>query len=789
MNEKVLLILKNEIKADLIDYYNQFIFKNLNKSRKLHNDGEFIIIKENVYLSEQILKVLDSNLKDIDNFFYNLKPNDEILTSQDCSYFIKERIMRKALKSYLILITNGKGFKTKYNQTKYENFGLFLEFQWYIDKNRNQLISGEFDYYSNKIFYNKDDLLNKYGLEIFRLGKFASNYSYYKIYDSTELLKILKTFSKCLSPKKCTINNDTFLLMKNLQYLNIMNQVMCSCKSVYFLKNDSFDCLKNLEVLRLGYCNFKEDDFCFNLPNLIKLEISISPYFKSTKKIFANLSKLIELKLNIYITYLEDEVVCMEDEDCSWSISTHSDNDLFCGLENLQILRIQLRNLQGNLFKNLINLKELYVMPFYQSNDHFIMIDSVSTIQNNAFKGLENLVKLDLSNCTLNILRSKVFEGLANLKELILENSSFNQIENQAFTCLINLEHLNLKKNNIDILHKDVFQDLKNLKILNLEDFQYKKVRSNPFRFFFNLNDINANLKTLNMLSIYCLDSIEKLTICSEGSFVDLIKSVRKLRFKRLSSLHLLKITSQLTIVDFDFFNEFEQLKELSLKFTCSQSFETLILNSLTNLKKLDLSNNCMSLDYHVIENLKNLESLNLSNNKELKVNFFNFKYLKHLDLSKIKSFQLNDKIFQNLSNLETLNLSNIIDQKPTLINEFTFYGLFNLKQLNLSKNQIYHLSDNTSKYLDSLIDLNLCKCQLLSINTDAFCGLSNLENLNLSENSIEEMNETHLRDLINLKTLNLYENPFIYRKDIAQFYKNLKISDLDMIIDSLDIV
>ena len=178
------------------------------------------------------------------------------------------------------------------------------------------------------------------------------------------------------------------------------------------------------------------------------------------------------------------------------------------------------------------------------------------------------------------------------------------------------------------------------------------------------------------------------------------------------------------------------------------------------------------------------MNKLNLSENQHFQVSVFNFNKLKHLDLSKIKKFRLVDKLFENLLNLETLNLSSINNQTQITLNDLTFYGLFKLKQLDLSQNSLYHLKANVFKYLVHLTDLNLYQCHLLSVNRDTFCDLSELESLNLSDNSIEEMDEQHFRDLIKLKTVNLYKNPFIYRKDIVKFYNNLNLIDLDLIID-----
>ena len=148
------------------------------------------------------------------------------------------------------------------------------------------------------------------------------------------------------------------------------------------------------------------------------------------------------------------------------------------------------------------------------------------------------------------------------------------------------------------------------------------------------------------------------------------------------------------------------------------------------------------------------------------------------------------DKIFEHLSSLETLDLSNSKFTEPNL-NEMIFYGLKNLKTLILKStsglepddHDSLEIKDNTFIHLINLIHLDLSTCYLYNIDSNVFNGLSKLQVLNLSVNEIEEMTEEHFKGLISLKQLDLKGNRFVYRKDIAQFYENLNIKDLDLIV------
>jgi hypothetical protein len=134
MNYKVKEI-EEKLKNDLIDYYDSLKFDidikaqahELLNQESLKQDQTNKLFEENVYLVEQIDRVLNSNLNDISHFFENWNYH-----SLEINFFenFHEEIKKKALKSYIISI-------------KYKNhdlFGLYLEFEWYIDQNQLNFI-------------------------------------------------------------------------------------------------------------------------------------------------------------------------------------------------------------------------------------------------------------------------------------------------------------------------------------------------------------------------------------------------------------------------------------------------------------------------------------------------------------------------------------------------------------------------------------------------------------------------------------------------------------------------
>lgn len=163
-------------------------------------------------------------------------------------------------------------------------------------------------------------------------------------------------------------------------------------------------------------------------------------------------------------------------------------------------------------------------------------------------------------------------------------------------------------------------------------------------------------------------------------------------------------------------------------------------LPSLTSLEHLDMSRNYITdIAAGVFQTLPNLKELLLSENS--------------LQSSKISHYNL-----QHLSYMEKLSLAS---NNLTGTIKVPFFDLFppNLKNLDLSFNQISGIEMNTFLQLPSLRNLNLQGNQIEQVNDEAFCGLVNLEILDLSHNNILTLSDESFKDLDNLVVLSLSHN------------------------------
>ncbi len=129
-NETFLLECKNEIINDLNKYYESLRLEVDKKKLDIQTD-QTNIKDESKYLNDQINKFLESNLNNINDYFDDF---DQIsLVNENVDIQIKEDIKKDAIKNYLICVKH----------SDYQEWGLFLEFEWYIDQNEQIFIEFE----------------------------------------------------------------------------------------------------------------------------------------------------------------------------------------------------------------------------------------------------------------------------------------------------------------------------------------------------------------------------------------------------------------------------------------------------------------------------------------------------------------------------------------------------------------------------------------------------------------------------------------------------------------------
>ena len=551
MTQQLLEKYKAEIKLELIDHYDSLRFRIDKKGQKLQLEKTLSeksrqeLMEENIFLVDQVKRVEDSNLNDINVFFDSLMQNNEMIkmvTTKKNDLANKEEIKKMALKSYLIL-PNYVWFGTQY-----DNFGLHIEFDWYINEDQLSFITRRFSVFMCDFYLNKETLLIKYCIEFFKLANYKLKYSYHKMSNPIEVLKILKNSSRKFlyeDQGTCYIDKNTFKLMNNLKCLQIESFGDESPYDFSFVlddKNNTLVGLENLEYFKLRLGEIRGKNCHFNFPNLKKLKIDFySITTSSSTSIFKSLNNLIELEISYKPCFQNTEDL---------------DENMLSRLKNLQILRLDIDDPADICLKDLSNLKELYLTcPYHgfvygysdKENDEGLNFD-------NTFKGLTNLKKLVLTDVNVKILNSNIFQHFTSLKELEINNCYLKKIEDDAFKYLEKLEKLCLNDN-----------------------YFIKMNNPYPFRFLKNLKESETFSNIIPILPVDCLRKINKISIISQfkmfrsqsefNSIEDLLETFRNLHLSNLTDLCISKIKSNLKSIDQNTFNGFENLINLKLQF------------------------------------------------------------------------------------------------------------------------------------------------------------------------------------------------------------------------------
>ncbi len=122
--------------------------------------------------------------------------------------------------------------------------------------------------------------------------------------------------------------------------------------------------------------------------------------------------------------------------------------------------------IQGNYFKNLLNLREIW-----------LPLNAITDISDSAFAQVPTVTEICLHYNELTVVREMMFSGLPNLAKLRLDYNQIHTVEALSFKDNTALTYLNLEWNSLQSVPRSVF-DPTNYPT-NLNDF---RMRSNPLQ-------------------------------------------------------------------------------------------------------------------------------------------------------------------------------------------------------------------------------------------------------------------------------------------------------------------
>lgn len=373
----------------------------------------------------------------------------------------------------------------------------------------------------------------------------------------------------------------------------------------------------------------------------------------------------------------------------------------------------------------------------------------------------ENITVLDLTHNQLRKLPSANFTRYSQLTVLDGGFNTISKLEPELCQKLPLLEILNLQNNELSHLSDKTFIFCMNLVELNLKSNSIQKIQNNPFKNLKNLIKLDLSHNGLSSTKLGTQLQLENLQeLLLSNNKIHLLRR-EELDFLGNSSLKKLELSSN-QIKEFSpgCFHAIGELFGLSLnnaQLGPSLTEKLCLELSGTSIQNLSLSNTQLYRTSNMTFiglNQTNLTMLDLSYNGLNVIGNDSFVWLPHLEY-----------FFLEYNNIEHLS-------------SHSFYGLFNVKYLNLRgsfiKQNIFLASlpkiDNLSfRWLKCLEYLNMEDNNFQGIKSDMFTGLIKLKYLSLSSSFAS------LRTLTNETFVSLAHSPLL----ILNLTKN-KISKIE---------
>ena len=377
---------------------------------------------------------------------------------------------------------------------------------------------------------------------------------------------------------------------------------------------------------------------------------------------------------------------------------------------------------------------------------------TLSKLEARGFASLKNIEELVLDSCRLEHIPALAFDGLTRLKSLTIHSKFTNEFSmaSEALSGLTSLQHLDLSGNGLRSMPPEELCHLPSLTSLDLSQNQLGSI--------VDLGLISASKCRLLRLETLDLSANEITTVHSH---------LLNAHWPQLKSLNLKNnfvrhVEAAASTTDSSSFHNKCSLDYLNLSNNQINALPSGILQHCHKLKTLDLANNSLpSLDQSFFDNLKHLQKLNLSGNRLVTIpsrQFRDLVSLTHLDLSHNQLSILTEStgLFEPMSStMSSLRLNN---NRLKTIEAKVFHTLVNLKELDLSANELAAIDRNTLEGLGRLTHLLLANNDLINVHVEAFKSVPEILVLDLSHNKLRE-SPLALKSLIRLQTLDLSFN------------------------------
>lgn len=346
---------------------------------------------------------------------------------------------------------------------------------------------------------------------------------------------------------------------------------------------------------------------------------------------------------------------------------------------------------------------------------------------------------------SITILSAFASRDVSPLIGIKMNSINIQSIQQNAFQPFRNLREINLSENNISSLPDGLFTSNTNLRIVDLSNNIIASIKDTTFP--------SQNLRYLNLK----YNKLQTLNFQLSTSLVNL-----ELSFNSISSISK------------EFFSGMTHLQTLNLSHNSVEVLANRLLTENTNLEVVDLSFNNISNVAKVVFFLHRLKNLNLQHNKIQNINFSLPISLHSLDFSFNAIASIKHDTFSGMNELNTLKLNdNALDAFPAGLCD----TLENLYEINLQRNKINFLTNQTFAFNNKLKVVNLAENRISGVEATAFVA-ENIEHLNLAHNKIQVINFTIPRRIkrLDLKHNNISQindNSFFNASELEELFLN----------------
>ncbi|CAN2388659.1 toll-like receptor 3 [Pristimantis euphronides] len=360
------------------------------------------------------------------------------------------------------------------------------------------------------------------------------------------------------------------------------------------------------------------------------------------------------------------------------------------------------------------------------------------------------------------------------------------------------LQHLDVGYNTLHLLESTLCKKLPLLKVLNLQHNEFSKIPEKGFLSCTGLAELRLNsngIKEINGNPFENLQSLRILDVSHNKMTTTALGDKQQLP-DLTELLYSYNVIKELKKEDFMFLAN-NSVQKLDLSANPVKEIQVDCFQQLTNLDTLTMANMTLEPNWEDLCSQlakTQIEVLILVNSKLTKIHNATFKSLNStrlisLDISKNSLSQIDNNSFIYLHHLRSLNLE---ENQVSHLSSRAFKGLSNLTYLNLKKffssSKDSKIDDLSFQWLQNLQYLNMEQNKKIELSEDTFTGLKSLTYLSLSGCAFQTITNRTFSSLSNSSLILLN----LTRTDIAKvtaraFYGLEHLEVLDLGINKID--